>query len=198
MAVDLEEMISNLLDFYEFKDKIVLSIGAGGGQFYEYAFTTKHVIAVDNDKVALERLKVSIEEENFTDKFTLIHSDFYDVNEKGDLLMFDFCLHEIPDPERAFYHALKMSSNILINDHWPGSEWAYIADEDEKVRKSWAAIKKFKIRKIQRFDTYQFFHNYEELFHKVIGQGDNSINRIEKYKNKKDFTIPMSYGLALI
>jgi len=198
MAVDLEKMINNLLDFYDFKDKIVLSIGAGGGQFYEYAFTTKHVLAVDNDKVALESLRDSVEKEKLLDKFTLIHSDFYNMKEEGDLLMFDFCLHEIPGPEKAIHYALIMSSNIIINDHWPSSEWAYIADEDEKVRKSWEAIEKFKIRKIQRYDTFQFFHNYDELFYKVKGQGDNSIKRIVKYKDKKDFKIPMSYGLALI
>ena len=198
MAVDLIEMINNLIDFYDFKDKTVISIGAGGGQFYEYAFNTKHVIAVDNNKVALESLKVSLEKENFLEKFTLIHSDFYDLKEKGDVVLFDFCLHEIPNPEKAIHHAMTMSSDILINDHWPNSEWAYIANEEIKVMNSWAAIEKFSLRKKQRFDTFQFFHNYDELFNKVKVQGSLSIKRIEKYKDKKDFHIPMSYGLALI
>ena len=198
MVIDLEKIIDNLLDFYDFKDKTVISIGAGGGQFYEYAFKTKHVTAVDNDKGALEKLKESIRKENLFDKFRFIHADFYRVKEKGDLLMFDFCLHEIPNPKKAIQHALTMSSDILINDHWVESEWAYIVDEDEKVRKSWEAMEKFNIRKIKRYDTFQFFNNYEELFNKVKGQGYNSIKRIERYVDKKDIRIPMSYGLVLI
>lgn len=198
MAVDLDKMIKNLLDFYNFKDKVVLSIGAGGGQFYEYAFATKHVIAVDQDLMGLESLKACIEKENLSDKFTLIHSDFFEFKEHGDVVMFDFCLHEILRPEQAIQHALTMSSEVLINDHWPESEWAYLVDEDEKVRKSWEAIKKFKARKIHRFDTVQSFQDYDELFNKVKVQGNNSINRIQKYKGIKNFTIPMSYGLVLI
>lgn len=198
MAVNLEEIIDNLLGFYDFKDKTVISIGAGGGQFYEYAFKTKRVIAVDNDKGALENLKESIRKENLFDKFRFIHADFYSVKEKADLLMFDFCLHEIPNPKKAIQFALTMSSDILINDHWVDSEWAYIVNEEEKVRKSWAAIEKFKIRKKTRYDTFQFFRNYKELFDKVKGQGDNSISRIKKYQEEKDIIIPMSYGMVLI
>lgn len=198
MAVDLDKMIKNLLDFYDFKDKVVLSIGAGGGQFYEYAFATKHVIAVDQDLTGLESLKACIEKENLSEKFTLIHSDFYKFKEHGDVVMFDFCLHEIPQPEQAILRALTMSPEVLINDHWPESEWAYLVDEDEKVRKSWEAIKKFKVRKIQRFDTFQSFQDYDELFNKVKVQGNNSIKRIQQYKGRKHFNIPMSYGLVLI
>jgi len=198
MSTDLQAMVKKLCEFYDFTDKVVVSVGAGGGQFYEYAFPTWHVIAVDHDIWCLERLKESLLKEGILDGFTLVHSDFYEFKAEGDLLMFDYCLHEITDPEKAIHHALTMSARILINDHWPDSEWAYIANEEVKVKKCWEAIEKFNIQKIQRYEAFQFFHDYEELFQKVKGQGSNSIQRIQKYKGKKDIKIPMSYVFVLI
>jgi len=198
MSTDLQAMVNNLCEFYDFTDKVVVSVGAGGGQFYEYAFPTWHVIAVDHDIWCLERLKESLLKEGILDGFTLVQSDFYEFKAEGDLLMFDYCLHEITDPEKAIHHALTMSSRILINDHWPDSEWAYIVNEDVKVKRSWEAIEKFCIYKMQRYDTSQLFRDYEELLQKVKGQGDIAIKRIEKYQGMKDFQIPMSYGLVLI
>lgn len=198
MSADLGKMINNLLEFYDFTDKVVLSVGGGGGQFYEYAFASWHVIVVDHDLKGMERLRESLFKEGILDKFTLVHSDFYEFKAEGDLLMFDCSLHEIPDPEKAINHALTMSPRILINDHWLLSEWAYIANEELKVKKCWEAIEKFNIQKIQRYEAFQFFHDYEELFQKVKGQGSNSIKRIQEYKGKKDIKIPMSYVFVLI
>jgi predicted RNA methylase len=198
MAADIKKILENLFEFYDFKNQTIISVGAGGGQFIEYGHASKQVIAIDNDEEALSRLENSLQKSQLLEKFTLINSDFYLVNSKADVVMFEFCLHEMKNPEAAIHHALTMAPNILINDHWPNSEWAYIVDEKEKVINSWEAIKRFNFKKIQRYDTVQFFHNYEELFQKVKVQGKNSINRIIQYKDKKDFTIPMSYGFALI
>jgi precorrin-6B methylase 2 len=198
MATDIRIMIDNLLKFYEFNNQIVISVGAGGGQFIEYARNSRHVIAIDNDKEALSKLENALQNLQLKDKFTLINSDFYKVNKKGDIVLFEFCLHEMKDAEAAINHALTMAPGILIADHWPDSEWAYIVDEKEKVISSWEAIKKFKIKKVRQYNTVQFFHNYEELFIKINVQGENSIRRIGRYKDKKNFTIPMSYGFALI
>ena len=198
MAADTKKIIENLLEFFDFNNQTIISVGAGGGQFIEYGHNSKEVIAIDNDKKALSQLENNLQKSRLLDKFTLINSDFYLLNRKGDVVMFEFCLHEMKDPEAAIHHALTMAPNILINDHWPSSEWAYIADEKEKVINSWKASKRFDIKKIQQYDTVQFFHDYDELFQKVKVQGENSINRISQYKDKKDFTIPMSYGFALI
>jgi len=198
MVTDVRIMIDNLLKFYEFDNQIVISIGAGGGQFIEYGRNARQVIAIDNDEEALSKLENALQKMQLTDKFTLINSDFYEVNKKGDVVLFEFCLHEMKDTETAINHALTMAPSILINDHWPNSEWAYIVDEKEKVINSWEALKKFKLKKVQRYNTVQLFRDYEELFLKVSVQGENSIKRIGQYKNKKDFTIPMSYGFALI
>lgn len=198
MATDVRKMIDNLLKFYEFDNQTVISIGAGGGQFIEYGRNSRQVIAIDNDEEALSKLENALQNLQLEDKFTLINSDFYEVNMKGDVVLFEFCLHEMKDTETAINHALTMAPSILITDHWPNSEWAYIVDEKEKVINSWEALKKFKFKKVQRYNTVQFFRDYEELFLKVNVQGENSIKRIGHYKDKKDFTIPMSYGFALI
>lgn len=198
MATNVKEIIDNLLEFYEFDNQIVISVGAGGGQFIEYGRYSRKVIAVDNDEAALNKLERALYNYNLMDKFTLINADFYEINQKGDVVFFEFCLHEMKETEIAINHALTLAPSILISDHWPNSEWAYIVDEKEKVINSWEALKKHKFKRVRRYDTVQSFHDYEELFLKVQSQGENSIRRITKYKNMKDFTIPMSYGLALI
>jgi ubiquinone/menaquinone biosynthesis C-methylase UbiE len=198
MAVDISKVIGNLNEFYKFDNQAVISVGAGGGQFVEYGRHARHVIAVDNDEEALNKLKNALYTSRMAEKFTLIHSDFYHVKNKGDVVFFEFCLHEMKDTQKAIKHALTLAPVVLISDHWPGSEWAYIVDEKEKVTKSWESLKKFRFKKIQRYDTVQFFQDYEELYVKVKVQGENSINRISKYKGSKEFTIPMSYGFALI
>jgi len=53
-------------------------------------------------------------------------------------------------------------------------------------------------RKVQKFDTIQFFHDDEELYQRVKLQGETTIERIQCYKGKTNITIPMTYGIALI
>ena len=198
MATDTNKIIANLLEFYAFQNKTIITVGAGGGQLIEYGRVSKHVVAVDYDLQALGKLQVNLEKAGLDDKFELLHSDFYLSNVKGDLVMFEFCLHEMEDPDAALKHALTMASEVLISDHWPDSQWAFFGDEDQKIIKSWEALNSFPIKKIQKFDTVQVFHNYEELYQKVKSQGENSINRIKGFQGRIDFTIPMSYGFALI
>jgi len=53
-----------------------------------------------------------------------------------------------------------------------------MVDEEIKVSDSWNAVMNFKIKKIQRHNTVQYFKDYDELFQKVKIQGENSIKRI--------------------
>jgi hypothetical protein len=198
MAADIKKIIRNLMKFFDFNNQTIISVGAGGGQFIEYGHASKQVIAIDNDKDALVRLENNLLKSGLLDKFMLINADFYLVHKKGDVVMFEFCLHEMKDPESAIFHALTMAPNVLIIDHWPNSAWAYTVDEIEKVINCWEAVRKFNCKKIQRYDTVQSFQDYNELFQKVKVQGENSVNRIRQYRDKKDFTIPMSYGFAWI
>ena len=108
MATDIKRLINNLLEFYDFENKAILSVGAGGGQLIEYGRHAKHVTAIDNDKAALDKLKQNLIASGLDDKFTLVHSDFYAADFKADLLLFEFCLHEMEDPEAAIRRALTM------------------------------------------------------------------------------------------
>ena len=198
MATDINIIIRNLLEFYDFNSKTIVTVGEGGGQLIEYGRVSKHVIAVDYDREALDKLKVNLVKSGLDDKFELVHSDFNRSGVEGDVVMFEFCLHEMEDPLSALKHALTMAPDILVLDHWPDSEWAFFGDEDQKIVKSWAAVHEFCVKKIQKFDTVQFFHDYEELYQKVKPQGKVSIDRIKGFQGKTNFTIPMSYGFALI
>ncbi|MBP7461682.1 MAG: hypothetical protein KBA26_10375 [Candidatus Delongbacteria bacterium] len=198
MAVNIDEMINNLLEFYSFDNKTIISVGAGGGQFIEYGRRSKRVIAIDNSLPALTALEKALQSKCLTDKFTLIHSDFYQTDVKGDVVLFEFCLHEMEDSIRAIDHALTMAPCVVVSDHWPESEWAYIADEREKVIHSWGGLERFTFQKIQRYDTHHYFLDYQELLMKVKVQGETSIRRIESYRGRINITIPMSYGFAMI
>lgn len=198
MATDIKKMISNLMEFYDFNNQTIITVGSGGGQFIEYGRVSKNVIAIDNDEIALQKLKENLVKSGLDSKFTLIHSDFYLTNLKADVVMFEFCLHEMKDPLAAIKHAQTMAPNILITDHWPDSKWAYYVDEEEKVKKSWAAINSLSTKKVQKYDGLQLFNDYEEIYQKVKVQGENSIKRIAEFKDKKNITIPMSYGFALL
>jgi hypothetical protein len=198
MATDIKKIINNLLEFYDFNNRTIITVGAGGGQLIEYGRDSKEVLAIDYDRESLQKLKENLIRSGLEDKFTLIHSDFYLSNVKGDVVMFEFCFHEMEDPEAALTHALTMAPYVLILDHWTDSEWAYIGGEEDNIAKSWAALKLFHLIKVQKFDTFQFFNDYEEIYQKVKVQVENSIKRINDFKEKKNFTIPMSYGIALI
>ena len=198
MATDINKIIKNLLEFYDFNDQTVVSIGAGGGQLIGYGHSCKKVIAIDNNQEAIETLENRLRSTGLSGKFELINADFHKVATKGDMVLFEFCLHEMDNPLASIEHALNISRNIIVADHWPSSEWAYIVDEDEKVKRSWETITKRNPKKIQKFDSVQFFNDYQELYQKVKVQGDRTIERIKPYFDKKDFSIPMSYGFALI
>jgi predicted RNA methylase len=198
MATDVKTIITNLLSFYNFENQIIISVGAGGGQFIEYARTASKVYAIDSDIEALNSLNVSLEKANLSDKFTLIHSDFEQTNLKGDIVLFEFSLHEMKDAETAIKRALTMAPVVLICDHLPNSEWTFIVGEDLKVADGWNAIESFNLRKCKMYDTIQYFTDYEELYQKVKGQGDKVIKRISKFSTQTSIKIPMSYGFVLI
>jgi predicted RNA methylase len=195
MATDIKEIINNLLDFYDFNNRTIITVGAGGGQLIEYGKVSKKVFAIDFDEASLQKLKENLIRSGLDDKFTLVHSDFYLSNLRGDVVLFEFCFHEMEDPEAALKHALTMAPNVIILDHWADSEWAYFGGEEDFIAKSWATAKRFHLIKVQKFDTFQFFNDYEEIYQKVKLQGETSINRINDFKDKRNFTIPMSVGI---
>ena len=198
MAVDINEVIENLLDFYDFKDRTIISVGAGGGQLIEYGRMAKKVFAIDSDENSLRVLKTQLTKTGLKNKYDLYNCDFYGIDLRGDVVLFEFCLHEMIDATAAVKHAQNLAADIIVFDHLPGSEWAYITAEDQKVVESWSAVETFSIRKFKAYETVQFFKNYDELYQKVKVQGEKSVVRIQKFKSFRNFTIPMHYGIALI
>jgi len=196
MATDVKKILNNLLSFYDFTNKTIITVGAGGGQFIEYGRNANNVIAIDNDEVALAKLHDNVVKAGLIEKFTLIHSDFESLTLTADVVLFEFCLHEMQSAFTAVSHAKRMANDIIISDHYLESDWAYIVSEEDKVFKSWNEIQPIPFRKLEIFDALQVFTNYEELFQKVHTQGEQTIQRIELYKTQKDFSIPMKYAFA--
>jgi hypothetical protein len=182
MATDYAALVTNLLAFYEFDDKTMISVGAGGGQLAGYGCVARKVLAVDPDE----------------DRFVMLEKDFLAVSERAEVVLFEFCLHEIPDHGGALAHASALAADIVIIDHAPGSPWAHVVDETEKVAASWKAVSAHGTRRTRDYDAVQRFASYQELFDKVRSQGAEAIRRIERWRGCADITIPMAYRTALL
>lgn len=197
MATDIKLIVKNLLEFYDFSGKVVISVGAGGGQMIEYAGPAKHVMAVDSDESAISKLKESLKGNPLEHKFDVIHSNFYDISAKGDVVLFEMCLHEMPDQILALEKAKIIAKDIVIFDHLPG-DWAHYTGESEKVENSWKAVHAFKVRREKHYDGIQHFKDYKEVYEKLKVQGEPTLTRIKDFTDSKEFKIQMPYALALI
>jgi len=198
MATDIQKIIENLLSAYDFSGRTVIAVGGGGGQFIEYGRSARQILALDSSAEAIRNLRGNLKKAGLEDRFTPILGDFFEAGLKGDGVLFEFCLHEMPDPKAAIQHAQTMAPDIIIIDHWPDSEWSFYAAEDQKVARSWASLESFSFRTRQKYDAVHFFRDYDELYQKVKDQGDLSLGRIEKFRFQKDIAIPLSYGIAVI
>ena len=146
----------------------------------------------------MEKLRESLKLSGLENKFTTVLEDFDRTALRGDAVLFEFCLHEMKDPEAAVKHAKVAGAGRHHLRPLAGLGVVLIAAEEAKVAASWQALMHFAMKKEQKHDTVQVFKDYQELYAKVKGQGETSIARIAKYKGKTDIVIPMSYGLVLI
>jgi SAM-dependent methyltransferase len=198
MATDIKQIIHTLTAYYDFKGKTVLHVGAGGGQILDYAQGTKKVFAVDSDPEAVLRLKVNIVQKGWDKRFIIREGSFLEMDQKTDVVFFEFCLHEIPDPGGALEHARTLAPHILVLDHAPDSEWAWHTDETEKVRASWAAVQEHNPARMKLFQAFQQFKDVDELTAKVKCQGEESLQRAQKFAGQTNFRIPMPYCIAVL
>lgn len=196
--VDPKALVNNLINFYDFRDKTVLAVGAGGGQITDYAEVAKKVIAIDINPKAMESLKNVLEQKQLMHKFEMIISDFMALNIQADVVYFEFSLHEMPDPLAALQHASRLAPEILIFDHLPESKWIYCAVEEDHVANAWKAVEKQSPTKRARFEGLQFFNNYSEIVTKLQNIDEPCASRIAEFKFQTNFTIPMPYGIAVI
>lgn len=176
----------------------MLLVGAGGWQLLEPNAQTKKLVAIDSDAEALRKLGAHVAAQGLQDRVNVIAADFHQVAVHGDAVYFEFCLHEIDDPEKALVHAKSLASDIVVYDHSAGSEWAYYAAEEEKVARSSAAVERFGIRRRQVFRAEQRFAHYAELLTKLRPQGPVAIGRARRFAEATDIVIPMRYELNLL
>lgn len=198
MATDVPLLIRNLLGFYDFTGRTVVSVGAGGGQLVEYGRGARKVFAVDSDGAALERLAAALETRGLTESFELVPADLLAARCRGDVVLFEFSLHEMPDPDLALAHARTLAHDVLVLDHAPGSEWAFHTAEEEKVRASAAALRRFGVRSERRFKAEQRFADHAELLAKVAVQGPVAVERAERFRGATGIVIPFGYSITLL
>jgi hypothetical protein len=222
MAADYAKMSDDLCRFYDFSGKVVLFIGAAGRQLLPFppaqnltapsdgnpiqakdrlgsaTRPVKKLIAIDRDITALEALRADIAAKGLQNIVEVIGGDFEEVTAHGDAIYFEFCLHEMDDPDRALRHAKSLASDIVVYDHSAGSEWIFYGAEEDKVARSSAEMQRFGIRQRLAFEGEQRFATYDELLAKVASQGPLAVERAQRFAGAKDIVIPFSYELNLL
>ena len=197
MAVDRQQLMKDLRSFYDFTNKTVLFVGAGNGRLLDPTVQTRKLIAIDKDRETL-KLKVDIAAQNTLDSIELKVSSFEAVELSGDVVYFEFCLHEMTDPYGTLVHARYLAPEIVVFDHLPDSEWSFYAAEEERVRRSTEAMERFGVRRCDMFHIEQRFSDHPELHAKLMGQGTVAIERAQHFLGATGIVIPMSYQLALL
>ncbi len=198
MATDYARLTENLLRFYDFKDKVVLFVGAGVKQLLTPSAGTRKIVAIDQDVVALRELAESVISRGLQGSLEVVGRSFEEVELAGDVVYFEFCLHEMTAPEKALAHAKNLANDVVVIDHSPGSEWIYYGAEEDKVQHSAKVMERFGVRQHERFHTEQRFENYPEFLAKVTPQGPVAIERALRFAGMTNIVIPMSYDLNLL
>src|SRR5262245_57423141 len=197
MATDLAGIVTALTSFYDFAGRTIVSVGAGGGQLVEYARRAERVFAVDPDGPALERLRARLEQAGLGPRFTLVWDDILAVHPRGDVVVFEFCLHLLPDPERALVHAAQLAPDVVVIDHARGSRWMWCAAEDAGVAAAWAAVERRSVKRTLDVAGLQRFADFEELEAKLLAQPPASRDRIAGHRGQRDIVVDMPYRIAL-
>lgn len=198
MAVGYQPLIDHLRRFYDFAGKTILLVGAGSGRLLNPAVKTSKIIAVDRDAAALARLKTSLHAKGMRARVETVCARFEDVTLPVDVVYFEFCLHEMADPEVALSRARALAPDIVVYDHSAGSEWAFHAAEDEKVCRSCAAIERFGVRRRDHVLFEQRFKTHAELLAKLTPQGPAALRRAQRFAGASSIAIPMPCDLVLL
>jgi SAM-dependent methyltransferase len=198
VATDVRQVVENLRAFHDLGGRAVLTVGAGGGQFLGLYAEARTVVAVDSDPAALRQLEAAVTARGLAERFELVEGDFFEVDRRADVVVFEFCLHEMPDPAKALARARALAPEVVVFDHAPGSAWAHYTAEEEKVLRSTRAIEACGLRRRTDFHGEQRFRDHGELREKVAPQGLLAIERIAPFRDRQDIVIPMGYLAALL
>ena len=198
MAAGLNFILATLAAFYHFTAKSVIHVGAGGGQLIEAAADASSILAVDSDAEAVERLREAVARRQWLVTPTVVQADFLTVDAHADVVFFEFCLHEMDDPDRVLSHARTLAPELCILDHAPDSPWSWYATESDKAARSWAAAERAGIRRTQTYTTPQRFASHADLVAKVGVMGPEAVARAGAFAGRTDFLIEMRYRLAVV
>jgi hypothetical protein len=143
VATDIRQMVENLRGFHDLRGRVILSVGSGGGQFLDLYREAGKILAVDSDPVALLQLEAAVSARGLQDLVELVQGDFFEVARRAEVVVFEFCLHEMPDAARALERARSLAPDVLVFDHAPGSRWAHHTVEEDKVLRSTQAMEGF-------------------------------------------------------
>ena len=198
MATDLRRLVESLVSFYDFAGKDVVDVGAGGGQLADYARAARRVTAVDRSAAALDALAARLVERGLAEKYELVRGDFLSVDRRGDVVLFEFCLHEMPDPVAALEHARALAADVVVYDHASDSAWEWYADEDRGVHAAWGVVERGVIRRERRVEAVQEFPDFAALESKLAAQGPESAKRIAVFRGRSNIAIPMPCRLVLV
>ncbi len=198
MVVDRSELTRNLTKFYDFEGKTVLYVGAGGGQLLSPLSGVKSVVAIDSNPDSLEGFRREVKTKWAGISVRFVPRSFEAVDLRGDVVYFEFCLHQMKSPAGALEHASSLASDIVVMDHLPNSEWVYYWAGEPLVLRSTKAIESFGVRRRRRFTAEQIIEGYDALAARLSGLGEESRRRILKLKGTRDITIRMDYGLFLL
>ncbi len=198
MATDIALVLANLTGFFDFGSKTVVHVGAGGGQFIGYAGRARHVVAVDPDPAAIERLRLAVNAAQPGGTFTLRQEPFETVVDPADVVLFEFCLHEMDDPDAMLRHARRIAPETVVIDHATDSRWAWYTAETGKAAHSWEAVERAGIRREKYCSGFQRFGNGNELLEKVRSQGEPAVSRALIYAGTNPIEIERRYRIALL
>jgi hypothetical protein len=198
MAADYKQMEQNFREFYDFSGKTVGGVGAGGGPFTDLVCESRKLIVIDKDPAAIRQWEARVAAGGLKDRVEIVQADFCATSPRGDVVYFEFCLHEMDDPTETLRHALTLAPEVLVFDHLPDSEWAFQGAEEDKVRRSTDALADFHCLRQQAFRSEQRFETYQQLLDKVSPQGALAVQRAERYRGVAEIAIPMTYGLSLL
>jgi len=198
VTTDTRQIVANLTAFYDFAGKTVIAVGAGGGQLVEYARSMTRVVAVDKDRAAIDRLAACARESGLAERFVLVPRDFFDVRTPGDVVLFEFCLHQMADAAGALGRARQLAEDVVVLDHAPSSRWSWIAAEEHLVEEAWRAVDRQHVRKRREVEAEQRFRDHSELETRLAGQGPACLERIAGFRGQTPIAIPMPYRMALL
>lgn len=173
-------------------------MGAGGGQLLDPKVATAETVLVDRNLEALAEPNIVSARNGAPGCVRSIAADFNDVEVRGDVVYFEFCLHEMDDPQKAIDHARTLAPDVVVFEHSPGSDWVFYAAEEEQVYRSAQALAQAPVKSQQNVYAEQVFKDHAELVAKLSTQGERALQRAIRFAGETNIVIPMKCTLVLL